>query len=135
LGAILLVIAPGLCATSPAREPDDVHFPVGGAELSDYAQKTLDEVVDRIDYWSKRNVPVTVNVCGYADAAEKSDMALSARRADAVKAYLERKGVALEFIKPAAYGKAYPLHQGSTPEIRDLNRRVEVRFGKCTGAA
>lgn len=54
---------------------------------------------------------------------------LSERRAEAVKTWLEGKGIASARLKSAGFGDSKPLDSNKTPEGRANNRRVEfVRF-------
>jgi outer membrane protein OmpA-like peptidoglycan-associated protein len=50
---------------------------------------------------------------------------LSQRRADAVRVYLIKKGVAPERLEARGYGKDYPVASNTTEKGRAANRRVE----------
>jgi outer membrane protein OmpA-like peptidoglycan-associated protein len=56
-------------------------------------------------------------------ASERSG--LSMRRAEWVKDYLVKKGVAAERLKAEGFGAARPIASNDTPEGRQLNRRVD----------
>jgi len=65
---------------------------------------------------------------GHTDSigGDELNLALSQKRADAVKERLVAKGVAEERITTRGYGKKYPLASNETPAGRQQNRRVEV---------
>ena len=70
--------------------------------------------------------PIVANVkaVGYADRSEADTMALSLRRAEAVKDALVRQGVAAADIEAAAS----PTPQTTTSDGPTYNRRVDVVF-------
>lgn len=75
-----------------------------------------------------------IEVSGYTDNSaahpgargEKYNMALSMRRADAVKAELVRDGVAGSVIDVHGYGQLHPLVQTAADTREPQNRRVEI---------
>jgi OOP family OmpA-OmpF porin len=71
-------------------------------------QKIHDEVLNNVKESTKDQV---VQVIGYADriGSEKYNMALSQRRADAVKAYLVEQGVNGNNVETVARGEADPV--------------------------
>ena len=58
----------------------------------------------------------------------KENMKLSQLRVDAVKSYLQSKGVSKNRVKTKAFGGTQPLSRDNTPEAHRLNRRVELRI-------
>ena len=58
---------------------------------------------------------------GFADNVE-----LSTARAEAVKAYLVRKGIAADRLEASGLGDSQPVIQGTSEEARAANRRVEI---------
>jgi outer membrane protein OmpA-like peptidoglycan-associated protein len=68
-----------------------------------------------------------IRVEGHTDdrGAEKANLDLSQRRAQAVVAYLVRKGVAAARLEAAGFGEARPIAPNDTAENRGRNRRVE----------
>ncbi len=87
------------------------------APILDEAAKTLQEYGD-----------ITIAVNGYTDSigSDAYNQALSVRRADAVKAYLESHGVNGTRMSVKGFGKADPVASNATPEGRAQNRRVEL---------
>jgi len=74
---------------------------------------------------------VDVHVIGYTDSegTEKYNMALSLRRADAVRNYMVSEGVASSMIKVSGEGESNPVASNATAEGRAQNRRVEIHVG------
>jgi len=56
------------------------------------------------------------------------NMALSLRRAEAVKAFLVKEGVPADKIVTEGFGESQPTASNTTSEGRSRNRRVEVQF-------
>ena len=73
----------------------------------------------------------SIIVGGHTDSRgdDAYNLALSKRRANAVKAYLVNKwGVAQDLIEAVGFGKTRPIAAGSTTEAMRKNRRVEIRL-------
>lgn len=72
-----------------------------------------------------------VTVVGWTDSmgTDAYNLRLSLRRAEAVKAYLAEKGIALDKLASEARGESFKYDNG-TEEGRQQNRRVELHFGR-----
>jgi outer membrane protein OmpA-like peptidoglycan-associated protein len=70
----------------------------------------------------------TVSVNGHTDdqGTEAYNQKLSERRAQAVRDYLVKAGLAPEILSVTGHGKSLPLVKGSSDEARSKNRRVEL---------
>lgn len=70
----------------------------------------------------------SVQVFGHTDdvGTEEYNQELSERRAAAVRNYLVEAGVPPDILTTQGLGKSSPLVEGSDPESRQRNRRVEV---------
>lgn len=79
----------------------------------------------------------SIALAGHADKSGKADynVALSQRRADAVKAYMTNKGVAAGVITTEAFGESRPLVDTADGVREPQNRRVEITFGGAPAAA
>ncbi|HEU4578739.1 MAG TPA: OmpA family protein [Polyangiaceae bacterium] len=101
-----------------------VVFDTGGHNLSADARKRLDVVAHAL----KDNPTRAVTISGYTDNRGRSETnrALSQKRADAVKAYLERQGVPASRLASEGRGDANPVASNDTEEGRADNRRVEI---------
>ena len=71
-----------------------------------------------------------VSVTGHTDStgAENVNLALSQARAEAVARYLVAGGVLQGRITATGVGSAEPLTEESSPQARQLNRRIEVEL-------
>jgi flagellar motor protein MotB len=104
--------------------PGDVLFGPGDATVRDEAKSTLDKVATSLkkDYNGKQ-----VRIDGHTDADPirhskwKSNEDLSVARAQAVKAYLVKKGVNPAIIATHGYGSEKPKGKD-----KSVNRRVEI---------
>jgi outer membrane protein OmpA-like peptidoglycan-associated protein len=60
-------------------------------------------------------------------AKEDAD-ALTKRQAEAVRGYLLARGIAGDRLTAQGAGASQPLAEGTTPAIRQKNRRVELHI-------
>lgn len=101
-----------------------VLFEAGGNQLSAPAQARLDTVAQALAAYPDRNIVVE----GHTDArgSDSTNQDLSQRRADAVREYLELRGVPAERMRSVGRGESTPIASNDTAEGRANNRRVEV---------
>ena len=102
----------------------DTFFDFDKSVLKPAGKAKLDELVSKIH---GINLEVIVAV-GYTDSigTDAYNLKLSERRAQAVKAYLEAKGIDKSRIYTEGKGKTQPVASNKTPQGRALNRRVEI---------
>jgi outer membrane protein OmpA-like peptidoglycan-associated protein len=102
---------------------DSMKFPVAKATLSPEAQARLDAFVDKLKT-DNRNVYVEIQ--GHTDATGPKDFnyKLGEERAEAVRRYLNEKGVALNRIGTISYGPDRPAAPNDRRDGRQANRRV-----------
>jgi peptidoglycan-associated lipoprotein len=101
---------------------DRVHFAVDSAELSPEAR----QILMRQAAWLKQYPNVTVQIEGHADerGTREYNLALSARRAVAVKRFLVSQGVSPSRISTIGYGKERPVALCDAEECWSQNRRA-----------
>ena len=101
---------------------DRVLFEVDQSTLTAEAQATLDGQAD----WLLRNTAYSALVEGHADeqGTREYNIALGARRAEAVQTYLISRGVAPGRLKTISYGKERPLEICSDESCYRQNRRA-----------
>jgi OOP family OmpA-OmpF porin len=87
-----------------------------------------DRVIREAAANAKRGNVSRINVTGHADRAgpDKYNMALSLRRADAVKAVLVREGIPANQIAVVGRGESQPLVPTADGVREPQNRRVEI---------
>ena len=116
-------LAEGKFLFSEVLSDDSMKFPVDEATLSPEAQARLDAFVEKL---KTENKNVYVEVQGHTDATGPKDhnYKLGEERAEAVRRYLNQKGVALNRIGTISYGPDSPAADNSSREGRQQNRRV-----------
>lgn len=107
---------------------DNVFFDSGKTTLSKESFKELDELAE---YMSKKPSMI-IEIAGHTDnvGIRESNLQLSEDRAQAVRAYLIKKGIAPERVIAKGYGDTQPVESNDSPEGRKENRRTEVRIIK-----
>ncbi len=88
----------------------------------------FDYALDAVAKVLKMNPSVRIRIEGHTDnvGSAKYNVLLSERRANSVKVYLEKLGIDADRLSTIGYGFSRPIATDSTPEGRDLNRRVEL---------
>ena len=101
-----------------------IEFEFDSAELTGRARLDLDGVAAALN--DPQLLPARVTLEGHTDASgsEQYNLRLSRRRADAVVAYLVRRGVAGARLRAAGFGEYRPLP--TYPPTDDRQRRVEI---------
>lgn len=102
-----------------------IEFETGNARLTSAGARVLDDLVPVLKQFTGRRF----EVIGHTDDVGQHDanMALSAARADAVKAYLVSKGIAAADLLTSGAGPDRPVTTNTTAEGRARNRRIEFR--------
>jgi len=102
----------------------DVLFASGTANLNAGASTNLDKLAAFLNKYPDRNTLIE----GYTDSVGTDDFnqGLSERRADAVKSYLTRHGIASNRLTASGKGEASPVGDNASSTGRQQNRRVEV---------
>ena len=106
---------------------DKVYFDTGRASIQKRSFALLDNVAQVLVVHPE--IPL-VQIEGHTDntgVAEKNRK-LSQERADAVKSYLAKKGVADGRLRAVGFGQDKPAESNETPAGRDNNRRVEFNL-------
>jgi len=102
----------------------DVLFAFGKAEISAGAVRNVDKLAQYLEKHPERNLLIE----GHTDSigSDEFNLALSQKRADAVKEVLAAKGISSDRMVSKGYGKEFPVATNDTDSGRQLNRRVEV---------
>ena len=124
------VTAPVLTGANDPQSPqyfsqtigDRVLFVVDSATLTAEGQRTLDGQAQ----WLQTNSDYRAIVEGHADeqGTREYNLALGARRANAVREYLVSKGVPSARMQTISYGKERPIEVCASESCYSLNRRA-----------
>lgn len=109
----------------------DVLFDSGRAELSSGGMRNVEKLSSFLKTYPERKVMIE----GFTDSVggDALNQALSARRADAVRAALQSQGVGTERLATRGYGESFPVAANDSASGRQLNRRVEIVLSDETG--
>jgi len=118
-------LAEGKLLYEEVLSDDAVKFPVNGDELSPEARARLDELAQKL---KSENRNVYLEIQGFTDASgdSKYNHKLGEARAEAVRRYLHRQGIALNRMATISYGEEDPVAPNETPQGRAQNRRVTI---------
>lgn len=100
-----------------------IEFASSSADIKPHSKKLLDTIAGHL----KEEALLRVEIAGHTDSKGdklKNDK-LSQRRADAVKRYLESRGIKAERLRALGYGSSKPIADESTPSGQQQNRRIE----------
>lgn len=100
-----------------------IHFELNKATLTKEAAEVLQEIAATLNA-----SPIeSVTIIGHTDNSGNAgtNLELSHKRAEAVKAFLTMKGVAQELIKTNGMGSTRPISSNQTADGRAANRRTE----------
>jgi OOP family OmpA-OmpF porin len=103
---------------------DGANFVSGSLVLKPKVAKQLDDVVG----YAKKYPDAQLELDGYADSSGSARLSqkFSLARAESVKSYLVKKGVAANRISTKGEGAINPISDNETREGRTKNRRVEI---------
>jgi outer membrane protein OmpA-like peptidoglycan-associated protein len=106
-----------------------ISFASGGAEVPEAMTDFLQKAAADLKQLPKGHV---VEVAGYTDSTgdEAFNVALSQRRAEAVRQALVKFGADPDMLIAKGYGSADPIASNDTPEGRRRNRRIEYHIVK-----
>jgi len=104
-----------------------IEFETGSAAIKPSSYQLLDEIFESAVVAEG----LKVGVYGHTDNKGSDDVniPLSQKRAEAVKAYLLRKGLKENRIEAQGYGSQKPIADNSNEAGRSKNRRVEIVLG------
>ena len=104
---------------------DHVHFDFGKATLRPESSHELDELVEFLN----NKETTRIEIAGHTDNVgnDADNLTLSQQRADAIRNYVIKKGIAATRIQAKGYGATQPVADNNTEKGRQMNRRTEVR--------
>lgn len=103
-----------------------VNFEFNSAKITPESYPILIDAVKTL----LRNNDIKVEIQGYTDniGSESYNMKLSQRRAEAVKEFLQSKGVSGNRLRAVGFGESNPVADNKTAEGRAMNRRIEFKI-------
>ncbi len=103
---------------------NDLEFIPGSAVIKDASNNSLNELAALL----LKKPEWKIQISGHTDNVgnDQSNLILSKKRAESVKAYLVSKNVPTEKVKTLFFGKTKPIASNDTEEGRQKNRRVEM---------
>jgi peptidoglycan-associated lipoprotein len=113
----------GKSPVTPASSPlKDVYFEFDRYDLRADARDTLKANAE----WLKNNPSARVEIEGHCDerGTNEYNLALGAKRSQAVKDYLVTLGVSTERLSTISYGEEIPVCKDPSDECRGKNRRA-----------
>jgi outer membrane protein OmpA-like peptidoglycan-associated protein len=116
-------LAEGKFLYSMVLQDDGVKFKVNQTSLSDDDQAKLNAFAEKL---KADNHNVYVEIQGHTDASGSKELnyRLGEERAEAVRLFLNKQGVALNRMSTISYGPDSPVQPNSTRAGRAANRRV-----------
>jgi len=107
---------------------DNVYFETGKAIINPKSFKELDEMAE----YMKLKKSFVIEIAGHTDnvGTAESNLKLSQDRANSVRAYLIKKGIAATRVQAKGYGDTQPIANNDTDANKQKNRRTEVRVIK-----
>jgi peptidoglycan-associated lipoprotein len=114
-------IVPGSAEDLRVNVGDTVHFAYNEYNIEDNDKSTL----QRQATWLQKYPSIRVTVEGDCDerGTREYNLALGARRANAVKEFLVSLGVSAGRVETISYGKEHPICTASTEDCWAQNRR------------
>jgi peptidoglycan-associated lipoprotein len=115
---------PGSARDFTVNVGDLVYFSTDSVDLTPEAQQTLNNQAR----WLQQYSQYTIMIEGHADerGTREYNIALGAKRAQAVRDYLARHGVAAARIRTISYGKERPVAVCNDISCWSQNRRAQT---------
>jgi len=106
--------------------PGNITFATDSADINSNFYRVLDDVALVLDEFEK----TLVNVDGHTDntGSDSYNMNLSQMRANSVAQYLVSRKIMPQRLIVQGFGESRPIADNSTPQGRQLNRRVEIQI-------
>ncbi|MDH3633621.1 MAG: OmpA family protein [Gammaproteobacteria bacterium] len=107
-----------------------VLFASNTAELQATSYPILDQIISTLEQCDEVVSENKLIIAGHTDNSgdEAYNLALSQRRADAVKAYIVNAITNIGLISSVGYGENQPVESNDTVEGRSQNRRIEFKL-------
>ena len=106
------------------RAFDNLQFETSKAIIKDESKESLEDLAQYL----VDNPDFRLRIAGHTDSqgAAQTNLILSKKRAEAVRDFLESRGVNTDRMIVQFFGEEKPIDTNDTPEGRENNRRVEM---------
>ena len=103
---------------------DNLQFETAKAKILESSFESLNELADYLI----ENPDFRLKIAGHTDSqgAAQNNLILSKKRAEAVRDFLNQRGVEMDRMIVQYFGEEQPVATNDTPEGRQKNRRVEM---------
>lgn len=103
---------------------DHLEFNTGNAVIKDVSNSSLNDLATLL----LKKPEWKLQIAGHTDNVgnDQSNLILSKKRAEAIKAYLVSKGISADRLRALFFGETEPIASNDTEEGRQKNRRVEM---------
>jgi outer membrane protein OmpA-like peptidoglycan-associated protein len=104
-----------------------INFRIGSNTPPAAAMAALAKSAKTLKACDERVSPIKLEIAGYSDntGSEALNVALSKKRAEAVRAYLVKHGIPASSLTAQGFGEASPIASNATRAGRMANRRIE----------
>jgi OOP family OmpA-OmpF porin len=121
------------CQAKLDREMEDkqILFASNTAELEASSHSLLNQIIIVLEEGCDEVVSVSkLTIAGHTDSQgdDHYNLALSQRRADAVKTYIVNAATDVGLISSVGYGESQPVESNDTDKGRTQNRRIEFKL-------
>ncbi|MDH4473495.1 MAG: OmpA family protein [Fluviicola sp.] len=105
---------------------DNLQFDTGKSTLKSVSFPILDNIAELL----LLKPTMKIEIAGHTDSDgdDAANLILSQQRADAVKQYLIKKGIATNRMTAQGYGESRPTADNATTAGKQQNRRTEIRI-------
>lgn len=107
-----------------------ILFASDTAELQATSYSLLDQIVGALEQCKEVAAKKRLIIAGHTDSVgdDAYNLALSQKRADAVKDYIANATSEVGLISSVGYGESQPVESNDTDEGRSQNRRIEFKL-------
>ena len=116
---------PPVAAAPPPALPEALSFTRKSATIRPGAQPKLKQLLETLE--ANPELRITLEGHSSADGSAEFNQSLSEKRAETVKTWLVKKGIAADRIQTRGLGVSQPAVPGDDEKSRATNRRVEVK--------
>ena len=105
---------------------EGIRFKTNSAKIRASSNRTLNKAVKVLKEFAEVNLEIQGHTDSSGDAAK--NLALSQARAEAVVAYLVKKGISADRLTAKGFGSDVPVADNTTKKGMEKNRRVEFKL-------